>query len=1130
MKKKLLFCALLCLIPSLGWAYVTDAPHNETNGVTCGNCHTYSLWWAYSPTTSSDPYYGQYTDDVCNSCHDNDDRPDLPRKTGHTPASMADSHKELNGPWTTKCVDCHDPHQQAQLAWASDNATWADDLFLVTGKVEFADVVPDGNTTITFYPNHIQPNVNDNWPTWDDPENPDPDNLILTWETKNRFSKRGLIFVHDTTLFTNTYSIISVDSLNNQIVLRGEPDANSPIDDNATFGLIYGQLIKQYIDTPNSGTRAVKFFDPENLYGPGGFVDDNDTVPATTTPEGICQVCHTISNYWHNDGTIVNTARFFDPENPEATIPDDHHSDKPCTKCHETNLGFKPTGADHSFFSSTDTSCANCHSDQEDSVKITHRDYCNHCHTDDYPNLQSYIAPRSDNKWPSYPHTPGDCTDCHNGRVGGVRNIKANFASHLKAFDDDDNASNGFDGHKGQIVVSSNCTNICHFHNNKDIVLEIHVGIDSPQDPCVKCHTLNLKTPLGSFSGAQMLLMGSYSGTGALRRGAGPGTPSCEDCHTDVRDRWKDGGGHNSNHDDQLVGVPACTRCHAGDVIDTVHKLNCGLCHDISVGTRGALIGIAAELGPGDCNHCHGDDFFLHKIAKFKVYSHKKAGDVTGSLVGYGTIAREPDGSSPDCMRCHVEADVLDENGDVVVKGTDMIYGIHTPLDLIVDPLNPFNICTTCHDGNGFLIGSASGHGLNDAGFGAPNTCSTCHQYEKTNPHPVHIGDAAMNGSVMPTDRCVNCHIGPRTENVHNNDCLLCHKNKFREGTTALVDGLPEVNIDPEDPTHRYLECVECHVDLGVDFFAADMTEGAEKDHWRQGNHVGQVDWSPGCNSATCHGGNPATGVHYWAGTCVACHAYDGALLGSAALVGSISGFDTGKAPPPGFSINCITCHGNFILHDSSTIDYDHAPSSGIIGILPTQSCLVAGCHPEPDLVREVHDKQGCSTCHAPTGELVGSAAANPYGGECIECHTAYFDGHLHGSSGAGANSHYVNEGTDESSGQLCANCHTTGNWFEILNEHTILSNGGCTTCHSSTRSSNLEPAIVDANGDGNTTVADVIFLGGSANHIHCLPCHANVATFEHYCGNGNIDSILEECDDNNTLSGDGCSSSCQLE
>ena len=31
------------------------------------------------------------------------------------------------------------------------------------------------------------------------------------------------------------------------------------------------------------------------------------------------------------------------------------------------------------------------------------------------------------------------------------------------------------------------------------------------------------------------------------------------------------------------------------------------------------------------------------------------------------------------------------------------------------------------------------------------------------------------------------------------------------------------------------------------------------------------------------------------------------------------------------------------------------------------------------------------------------------------------------------------------------------------------------------------------------------------------------------FCGNGLVDDINEQCDDNNTVSGDGCDSNCKL-
>jgi len=84
-----------------------------------------------------------------------------------------------------------------------------------------------------------------------------------------------------------------------------------------TFGLIYGQMIKKAIATPQ-GSREVKFFNPKRP--DGGYSDSN--TPAT----GICQVCHVGTVYWTSDGG--NTG---------------HHSGVNCTECHAMAQGFKPS-------------------------------------------------------------------------------------------------------------------------------------------------------------------------------------------------------------------------------------------------------------------------------------------------------------------------------------------------------------------------------------------------------------------------------------------------------------------------------------------------------------------------------------------------------------------------------------------------------------------------------------------------------------------------------------------------------------------------------------------------------------------------------------------------------------------
>ncbi|MDD5759782.1 MAG: hypothetical protein PHI06_11960, partial [Desulfobulbaceae bacterium] len=59
MKRLSLLCSVMLLMAvTTANASVIDAPHNETHGYTCSSCHTYSLWWKYSPTANDPGYTG----------------------------------------------------------------------------------------------------------------------------------------------------------------------------------------------------------------------------------------------------------------------------------------------------------------------------------------------------------------------------------------------------------------------------------------------------------------------------------------------------------------------------------------------------------------------------------------------------------------------------------------------------------------------------------------------------------------------------------------------------------------------------------------------------------------------------------------------------------------------------------------------------------------------------------------------------------------------------------------------------------------------------------------------------------------------------------------------------------------
>lgn len=397
MKKITLFLLLLSLVSTGAQALVMDAPHNE---ITCVDCHNYSAWWRYSPVSASnEPSRGGITTAVCLRCHNNPDGP-IPYKKPHSSVSFGATAQ--HGDWSTNCIDCHDPHFQAQLDWRGTNSA---ELFLVTGTIGAAgSLVQNGNGTTTF--TYTTTEVD---PLWDDP------NL---WTNKTG-SARSLILVDDTQQALNTYLIVAADT--NTLTVKSALNSASA---GHTFGLIYGQLIKSSIATPHGGSRTVKLFNPKVTFALGGF-----TEPGTPSPQGVCQVCHTVTKYWQSDGSLT-----------------DHNSAESCNSCHPATVGFAHGGG----VEGGGTGCQGCHgkdaSEGGYGTTISHATHtandanhlkgphitCDACHdTNNFPFFKSGLDGNDDGRI-SLAETDV-CNTCHSpgGTYDGVNDLtlgaKANW-------------------------------------------------------------------------------------------------------------------------------------------------------------------------------------------------------------------------------------------------------------------------------------------------------------------------------------------------------------------------------------------------------------------------------------------------------------------------------------------------------------------------------------------------------------------------------------------------------------------------------------------------------------------------------------------------------------------------------
>lgn len=440
-------------------ASVVDAPHNESNSIHCGSCHAYSLWWQYSPFlgTAAAP---ALTDAICTQCHGSAGPAFV--KAGHSTASM-DAPHPLAGSWSTSCVDCHDPHLQQQVKWLPANpvfndGTLADGFFLVEGRATAITDHGDGTTTVTFTEGLAKPG-------WEDAE---------AWTMKSGHAGRGLILSLGYGQVEHTYEVIaaSVDS-GTQILPTTLPatgsgtitvqsgDAPLPTAYTETpFGLFYGQLVRDVIDTPHSGLRSVKFFDGQE-----------DLVHTQTTPrDGVCQVCHTLTSYWRNDGDS-------DPSSEQ------HNPAIVCTACHHSETGFKPSGGPHTFLSESPF-CMGCHPSGD--ILALHKNDCQHCHTSpptladpaDKPLVLAIVQ--------------GSCQDCHGESA---------------------HPSEPTHNHR---LTASFCAG-CHAASSADAVDTLHGG------DCLTCHAY----------GGSKLLPATVAAVIATGKGAVGSNVTCQSCHDD---------------------------------------------------------------------------------------------------------------------------------------------------------------------------------------------------------------------------------------------------------------------------------------------------------------------------------------------------------------------------------------------------------------------------------------------------------------------------------------------------------------------------------------------------------------------------------------------------------------------
>lgn len=721
-------------------AKTLDAPHNGTGGFTCYDCH------------SSDPSSGvPYTDALCTFCHSN------PMKEGYfkgqqgAPAVLthaSDLTSTTYGSWSVKCIDCHwvqgigEAHGQKQLHY------FGPDTYLVTGMINsFAD---DYISTTTFYYS-----------------NPAPANGKTSWmdfnrwysKSKNDFQKnpfsgneRGVILIPDINQPLVNFEVVYATA--DSITVKGSLSSAFPdntVSPGNTFAIIYGQFIRETIYDKYGTGKFVKFFDNN---GSNSFAFNENLSDYDPAPDGICQVCHTMTKYWRQDGSSAGNGVH---ANQNGTN---------CMDCHAHEIGFG-------------SPCYQCHGNPPVESVPNSLSSGGNSGLVDQP-----AATNSKTAGAHYLHvkTRGyECNQCHFNSTGSSathRDMSITIGFFLFGGD----VEGGL--YDGQTGVNYNATNTNPFTSVSNN--------GSKQCGNIYCHSS------GQGSTANNAIP-EYS----MPQWDNPATGACGTCHKTVTGSALgriDTGSHASHLDSSSV-VKGCGDCHAGAandgssynspihinrMIDVDHSYTAGGLPGNGYGTclaaacHGRGTPVWSNNSRTDCTICHGDPSNLNSAPGPDTAGN--TGTTNPQVGAHQTHLKALNHISSEisCSECHVVPTTVGSAGhikDSTPGVAELKFGVLASSNL-TNPAYSFSTgqCsnTYCHGGK-MPKGSNNGNGTN----------------------PLWTNDTYLTGIPTLAGDCSKCHGSPPNAPPHNQtmtlaQCALCHDHFNADG----ILNKPSLHID----------------------------------------------------------------------------------------------------------------------------------------------------------------------------------------------------------------------------------------------------------------------------------------------------------------------------------------------
>ncbi len=284
-----------------------DYPHAGVNSIACDSCH-----YVYADEPSHLPPWTNHTpqdiDDtqfntLCWSCHNDIAAPYM---RTHSSLNIDNSY----GNWTVECRVCHNPHYQKQLS------THGSASYIYSG---------------------ISTDIQINQPQAGQSQ------LTMTGASWTVDEYQGMVLIPNVSGSRKKFGYKILSNTSDTLTVKKVIDLRYVTPGTDTFAIIYGNLINSTIkidritnpSVTKTGDKTVKFF--KNT-GTNSFSDGDGTY------NGVCEVCHTLTTHFRNDGSGSDQLHS-NAGNPAGTD---------CTVCHNHMNGF-------AHGSGGGTGCDECH-------------------------------------------------------------------------------------------------------------------------------------------------------------------------------------------------------------------------------------------------------------------------------------------------------------------------------------------------------------------------------------------------------------------------------------------------------------------------------------------------------------------------------------------------------------------------------------------------------------------------------------------------------------------------------------------------------------------------------------------------------------------------------------------------